>query len=102
MSSQEPYHGWLIELIQEQAGYSFQCCWLEKSISVSDHQIYVTSEQALRGARLRADLETVRLSLSNFLQGKLQRLLLSPDERASLENSIAQIVDSATQLCCES
>lgn len=102
MSKQEPYHGWLIELISEQAGYSFQCCWPEKSITASDNQIYATSEQALRGARLRADLETVRLSLSSFLQGKLQRLLLSSDERTALENSITQIVDSATQLCCES
>ena len=92
MRQAEPYHGWLIELVQEQAGYLFQCRHPGRDWVVSDERPYLTYEQALRAARLRADLESVQLALSHFVNGRLQLLLLSPAERAALDNSLTQCV----------
>lgn len=97
MGSGEPYHGWLIEVVEEATGYSFRCHHPMQELVVGDHQAYLTYEQALKVARLRADLESVRLSLVYFLHSKLQLLLLSPNERAALENSITQCVDATIQ-----
>lgn len=93
MSSEESYHGWLIRVIEEQGGYAFQCWILDRELSVSDRKLYSNREQALKAAKLRTKLESVRISLTGFLHGKLQLLLLSPDEVAALENSISQFVD---------
>jgi hypothetical protein len=93
--SEEIYHGWLIRIAQESVGYTFQCWRSEQQIGVTDTQHYSTFEHALRAGRLRADLESVRLSLTTFLHGKLQVLLLNSAERDSLENSIAQYIDLA-------
>lgn len=95
MSNKQIYHGWVITLSPESTGYSFQCCLSEKNIALSDGKIYPTSQQALRSAWLRADLEAVKLCLSAFLHGRLQRLLLSNAELTALENSITQVVESA-------
>lgn len=95
MAKESFYHGWWIEVAQEQGGYSFQCYMLEQPLSVTDTQSYPTLEQAFRAGKLRADLESVRLSLTNFLRGKLQLLLLNSDERNALENSISQYIETA-------
>ncbi|HEY9625459.1 MAG TPA: hypothetical protein V6C78_34385 [Crinalium sp.] len=92
---EEFYHGWVIRVAQEQVGYTFQCWMSEQQISVTDAQPYLTFEHAFRAGRWRADLESVRLSLTTFLHGKLHRLLLNADERSALENSIAQYIDTA-------
>ncbi|HEY9735900.1 MAG TPA: hypothetical protein V6D06_06440 [Trichocoleus sp.] len=92
MRQTEPYHGWLIEVVQEQAGYLFQCCHPERDFVVTDQRSYLTFEQALQAAKLRADLESVQLALHHFINGRLQLLLLSPAERAALEDSVAQCV----------
>ncbi|HEY9669235.1 MAG TPA: hypothetical protein V6C91_20655 [Coleofasciculaceae cyanobacterium] len=93
MSSEESYQGWLIRVVEEPGGYAFQCWILDRELSVSDRKLYSNREQALKAAKLRAKLESVRLSLTGFLHGKLQLLLLSPDEVTALENSISQFVD---------
>jgi hypothetical protein len=92
---EEFYHGWTIQVAQEQMGYTFQCWMARQSISVTDAQSYSTVEQAVSAGRWRADIESVRLSLTAFLHGKLQFLLLNADERNALENSIAQYIDTA-------
>ncbi|HEY9880681.1 MAG TPA: hypothetical protein V6D29_19645 [Leptolyngbyaceae cyanobacterium] len=94
MGNGEPYHGWLVEIVEESSGYSFRCHHPKQELVVSDHQVYLTYEQALKVARLRADLESVRLSLVYFLHSKLQLLLLSPAERSALENSITHCVNA--------
>lgn len=91
----EPYHGWIIEITQDALGYTFQCLQLEQQISVTNDQHYLTVEQALSGGQLRADLESVRLSLTTFLQGKFQLLLLNSHERSALEASVNQYIDLA-------
>ncbi|MBD2464685.1 hypothetical protein H6G89_27135 [Oscillatoria sp. FACHB-1407] len=95
LMSEEFYHGWMIQVAQEQMGYSFQCFMAEQQNAVTDAQSYLTVEQALCAGRLRADLESVRLSLTTFLRGKLQFLWLNSDERNALEHSIAQYIDAA-------
>lgn len=97
MVSEDFYHGWVIQVEREPVGYTFQCWMSEQQVDVglTDAQYYSTFDQALSAGRLRADLESVRLSLTNFLRGKLKHLLLYPDEQNSLENSIAQYIDLA-------
>jgi len=95
---EEFYHGWTICITQQQAGYAFQCWIAEHELNVTDAQHYLTFEQALSAARLRADLECVRLSLTNFLRGKLNLSLLFPGEQNALENSIAQYINTAKPL----
>jgi hypothetical protein len=92
---EEFYHGWLIQVIQERAGYTVQCEIPQQQLSIHDTQHYATIEQALIAGRLRADLESVRLSLTRFLRSKLKLLLLYPDEREALESSISQYIDRA-------
>jgi hypothetical protein len=92
----EFYHGWVIQVVQEQWGCTFQCWMSGQQGSVTDARSYSTFEQALNAGRLRADLESMRLSLNTFLSGKLQFLLLNAEERNALENSIARYID-ATQ-----
>lgn len=91
----EFYHGWMIRVIQKQVGYTFQCWTSERLIDVTDTQQYSTIEYALCAGRARADLESVRLSLTSFLRGRLQLLLLNSDERNALEDSIAQYINTA-------
>jgi hypothetical protein len=92
---EEFYHGWIIQVAQEQVGYTFQCWMSHQEVSITDAQSYLTFEQAFIAGRSRADLESVRLSLTAFLNGKLQLLLLNSDERNALENSIVQYIDAA-------
>ncbi|MBD0335657.1 MAG: hypothetical protein ICV62_09220, partial [Cyanobacteria bacterium Co-bin13] len=47
-------------------------------------------------ARLRADLESVQLALRQFINGRLQLLLLSPAEQTALEASLAQCVKAVS------
>jgi len=95
MTNKQNYHGWIITLIPESTNYSFLCCLPEKNFVVTDGLSYSTSQQALRAAWLRADLEAVKLSLTDFLHGNLQRLFLTGAELTALENSIAKVVNSA-------
>jgi hypothetical protein len=93
--SPEFYHGWVIRISQDQAGYFFQCWMSEQQTVIIDAQCFSTLDQALQAAKLRADLESVRLSLTAFLRGKLQFLLLNPEEQNALEHSIVQYIDAA-------
>lgn len=95
MSNTQNYHGWIINLVPESTNYSFLCCLPEKNIVVTDGLSYSTDQKALRAAWLRADLEAVKLCLTNFLHGSRARLVLTPTELTSLEKSIAQVVNSA-------
>lgn len=95
MAVEEFYHGWLIQITQKQDGFFFQCWMSAETVGVTDSQSYTTQEQALCAARLRADLESVHLSLTSFLNGKLHRLLLNSEERNALEQSIIQYIDWA-------
>ncbi|MBD2314159.1 hypothetical protein H6G20_21040 [Desertifilum sp. FACHB-1129] len=96
MIVEEFYHGWVIQVTQQPDGYIFQCWMSEKRTSVTDTQSYPTIDRAFRAGQLRADLESVRLSLRNFIRGKLKLLQLYPDEQNALENSVAQYIDTAT------
>lgn len=92
--TEEFYHGWMIQVAQEQVGYTFHCWRAEQQGSLTDAQPYLTLERALHAGQRRADLESVRLSLTSFLRGKFHFLLLNADERNALENSIAQYIDT--------
>jgi len=92
---EESYHGWTIQVAQTPSGYVFQCLLLEQGIRLTNAQHYFTLEQALSAGRLRADLESVRFSLTTFLRGKFQLLLLNADERSALEHSIEQYIERA-------
>lgn len=96
MHQREQYHGWVIELMSDQVGYSFQCRHPDQNIVISNRRTYLTYEKALETAKLRADLESVHLSLSHFLDGKFQLFLLNPVERSALENSIVQCIDAVS------
>jgi len=95
MMRKEFYHGWVIQIFRQSVGYSFECQMAERRGCVSDVQCYATIEQALQAGRLRADLESVRLSLSSFLHGKLKLALLHPDEQNALEDSIDRYISTA-------
>ncbi|NJL19955.1 MAG: hypothetical protein HC895_02665 [Leptolyngbyaceae cyanobacterium SM1_3_5] len=90
----ESYHGWVIQVVQKPAGYSFECRMIDRQGRISDAQCYSTSEQAFQAGRLRADLESVRLSLTSFLRGKLKLIWLYPDEQTALENSIDRYINT--------
>lgn len=99
MVTKEFYNGWLIQIAREQIGYSYQCSAPEQQTMKADMCRYATVDAALHAAKLRADLEGVRLSLTQFLHGKLQRLLLNSEEKTALENSIAQFIDATQHQC---
>jgi len=90
------HHGWLVQVTRERTGYAFRCEASELRATVIGDRHYSTCLAALQAGKLRADLESVRLSLTTFIHGKLQRLLLSPEERIALEDSIAQFVEVAS------
>lgn len=90
----EFYHGWVIQVLKNPAGYSFECQMIDRQGRISDPQCYSTSDQAFQAGRLRADLEGVRLSLTSFLRGKLKRVWLYPDEQTALENSIDRYINT--------
>jgi hypothetical protein len=92
---EEFYHGWLIQIAQAQLGYKFHCWTRERPANVTDAQPYATAEAALQAGQLRADLESARLALVDFLHGKRQFLLLHPDERSALESSITHYIERA-------
>lgn len=99
MNTTEAYHGWLIELIPEQTGYSFRC-WLPKeTIAVSDRKVYATSEQALVVAKMRADLEAVSWAMIRFLNEIYGHCSISFKEHGSLASSISEFVISASKQC---
>lgn len=93
---EEFYHGWLIQVAEGQLGYAFYC-WIEgRPSGITDAQPYATVRAALQAGKLRADLESVRLALTTFLNGKRQFLLLHPDERNALEGSITDYIDTVS------
>lgn len=63
MTKKKPYHGWLIEVVPQQIGYTFQCWLPNEMVGVSDYQTYPNLESAFVAAQKRADLEAVRLAL---------------------------------------
>lgn len=97
MKMKEQYHGWLIELISDQGGYSFQCWTAQERIGISDRQIYSTFEQALSIAKKRADLESVRWALTRFLDDACLRYKLTVEELIALEASVLAFVASICQ-----
>lgn len=97
MNEAKPYHGWLIELIPEPTGYSFRCWIPQESISISDRRTYPTIEQALKVAKVRADLEAVRWTLIRFLNEVYQECNLSPEEHLSLACSVVEFVISTSK-----
>ncbi|HEY9650530.1 MAG TPA: hypothetical protein V6C95_07695 [Coleofasciculaceae cyanobacterium] len=92
MNATEHYHGWLIELSREGTGYSFRCWLPEEQVFISDRKTYPTMEQALRVAKIRADLEAVYLVLLHFLNEVYQQCNLSPDEHIALASSVLEFV----------
>lgn len=99
MNIQEAYHGWLIELIPEQTGYSFQCWLTEERIAISDRKTYATSEQALVVAKMRADLEAVSWAMLRFLNEVYGHCYISFKEHGALASSISEFVISASKQC---
>jgi hypothetical protein len=95
MLTQQKYHGWLIKLVPELVGYSFECCLPEGQVIISDNKIYPTPEQALREAYLRADLETAGLALVSFLNEIYGRCYyLTSDDHMALTSSILEFLRS--------
>ncbi|HEY9633222.1 MAG TPA: hypothetical protein V6D14_07440 [Coleofasciculaceae cyanobacterium] len=99
MNTTEPYHGWFIELIPQPTGYSFRCWLPEQRIALSDRKTYPTLDQALRVAKVRADLEAVSWALLRFLNEVYGHYYLTPDEHVSLSRSILEFVSSVGKKC---
>jgi hypothetical protein len=93
----ELYHGWLIELIPEPTGYSFRCWLPGEEKALCDRKTYSTREQALRIAKVRADLEAAYLALFRFLNEMYQKSHLSPDEHLALASSILEFVIASSK-----
>ncbi|MBD2016556.1 hypothetical protein H6F96_21610 [Microcoleus sp. FACHB-53] len=92
MKVKQLYHGWLIELIPEPAGYSFRCWFPGKKTALCDRQTYSTRAQALRVAKVRADLEAAYLALIRFLHEIYQKSHLTSDEHLALATSVLEFV----------
>jgi hypothetical protein len=92
MKVKQLYHGWLIELIPEPAGYSFRCWFPGKKTALCDRQTYSTRVQALRVAKVRADLEAAYLALIRFLHEIYQKSHLTSDEHLALATSVLEFV----------
>lgn len=97
MVNKELYHGWLIEVVLEPEGYSFQCWLPGEMMAVGDRQIYATVEEATLAARVRADLESLRWSLNRFLAEMHQLNRLSFNEQYALSNSITVFVKTLSR-----
>ena len=92
----EQYHGWLIELSSDEAGYSYQCWLPGDRLAVSDRMLYSDLEQARSAAQKRADAEAVRWAIkhcySTYIQGAL-----SSDEYSTLEDLILGVLTPANR-----
>ncbi|MFQ4146075.1 DUF1830 domain-containing protein [Chlorogloeopsis sp. ULAP02] len=91
------HYGWLIELIPMPTGYLFNCWMPGEKTGLSDRQIYPTFVQALTVAKRRADLQTVSLSLTHFLNQSYKSCNLSLPEYQALEKSVFDFVKQATR-----
>ncbi len=99
MVVKELYHGWLIELIPEPSGYSFRCWFPGEEKALCDRKIYSTNTQALRVAKVRADLEVAYLALLRFLNEIYQQSHISPDEHLALASSVLEFVIVSSKKC---
>jgi hypothetical protein len=95
MKAKEQYHGWLIELVPHQDGYSFHCWTAQERVGISDRQVYSTVDQALTIAKTRADLETLRWALTRFLDDACLRYKLNLEEIIALEASVLAFIAAA-------
>lgn len=96
MPTQQLYHGWLIQLMSEPAGYSFQCCLPDGQITIYDGKTYSTPQQALTVAYHRADLQTAGLALIRFFNEIYGRCYyLTPDDHMALTSSILEVLRTA-------
>lgn len=92
MKVKQLYHGWLIELIPEPVGYSFRCWFPGEETALCDRKTYSTRGQALRVARVRADLEAAYLAWLRFLNEMYQKSHLTPNEHLALASSVLEFV----------
>jgi hypothetical protein len=97
MKLHDLYYGWLIELTPVSKGYVFKCWMPDQQIGISNYQIYPSLSQAIRAARKRAKLESVRLSLIHFLNESYQECNLTAHEHSSLLNSIFEYISASNQ-----
>jgi hypothetical protein len=94
------HHGWLIDLIPEPNGYSFYCWDSQQGIAISDSRVYPSLQKTLASARHRADLESVNLALTGFLNEICGNCYyLTAEDHTALISSIAEFIQSATQTC---
>ncbi|MBW4539079.1 MAG: hypothetical protein KME43_08005 [Myxacorys chilensis ATA2-1-KO14] len=84
----EVYHGWLIELVAESNGFSFQCWLPGNRLAVSDRQVYPTLDAARSAAQTRADVESAKWSLNHWYATYIERKF--GDEPLSLEHLILE------------
>ena len=92
MKVKQLYHGWLIELIPEPADYSFRCWFPGEETALCDRKTYSTRDQALRVAKVRADLEAAYLALLRFFNEMYQKSHLTADEHLALASSVLELV----------
>jgi hypothetical protein len=86
-------------VIPEPTGFSFRCWLPEERTAISDRKIYSSLEQALKVAKVRADLEVVNWALLRFLNEVYQQCNLSPEEHVALGSSILEFVISSCKKC---
>lgn len=95
MPTQQLYHGWLIRLMSEPAGYSFQCYFPDGQITICicDGKTYSTPQQALTVAHHRADLEAAGLALIRFFNEIYGRCYyLTSNDHMALTSSILEVL----------
>lgn len=97
MKVKQLYHGWLIELIPETVGYSFRCWFPGEETALCDRKTYSTRDQALRVAKVRADLEAAYLVLLRFFNEMYQKSHLTADEHLALASSVLEFVMASSK-----
>jgi hypothetical protein len=98
MKWKDSYSGWLIELIPLSQGYIFKCWMANEKIGISNNHIYPSVSQAMRAARTRAKIESLRLSLVGLLTECYENFSLSYQEYLNLQNSVLEVTAFITQL----
>jgi hypothetical protein len=84
------YSGWLIELIPLSKGYIFKCWMPNEQIGISNNHIYPSLSKAMIAARRRAKIESVKLSLSSFLNEYYEKYNITTQEYIALKNSVLE------------
>lgn len=85
------YHDWLIEVAQEEGGFT-TTCYSPSRQQLSDRTLHPHNCEALRAARKLIDQQIVYYSLATLLRDWYESDLLGFDEWRSLNQSLFTLI----------